>query len=108
MTNIRKFAQYGDDVNGIGFELNGTSKNFFIKSDTSNGDQSVPQASWNIDPMDGTGPSGLTLDTSKTQILVISIQALYVGEVRIGFDINGDIQWCHAFEHSNIVTAPDG
>jgi len=106
VTNLRRFAEYGDGSNGIGFELLGTAKNFYIKSDTTNGDQTVAQASWNIDPLDGTGPSGITLDTSKTQILIISVQALYVGEVRIGFDINGDIIWCHEFKHANEVETP--
>jgi hypothetical protein len=106
VSNLRRFASYGDENNAIGFELNGTTKNFFIKSDTSVGDQSVAQSAWNLDKLDGTGKSGYTLDTSKTLILVIDFQALYVGRVRIGFDIDGVIIWCHQFLHSNRVTAP--
>lgn len=106
VSNLRRFAEYGDGDNAIGFELNETAKNFYIKSDTTEGDETVAQASWSIDPMDGTGPSGKTLDTSKTQILVISVQALYTGEVRIGFDIDGDIIWCHEFQHANLATNP--
>lgn len=106
VADIRKFMQYGDATNSVGFELNGTAKNFYVKSGTSAGNTTVARASWNIDPMDGTGPSGITLDTSKTQILVISIQPLYVGLVRIGFDIGGDIVWCHQFAHANVDSFP--
>jgi len=105
---LRRFAEYGDGDNAIGFDLGGaggpTTKSFYIiKNGLSTG---IAQAVWNIDPLDGTGPSGITLDTSKTQILVISIQALYVGEVRLGFDIDGDIIWCHEFKHANVETTP--
>jgi hypothetical protein len=56
--------------------------------------------------LDGTGPSGITLDITKTQILVIDIQALYVGRVRIGFDLGGQIIYAHEFKHANNETHP--
>jgi hypothetical protein len=56
--------------------------------------------------MDGTGPSGKTLDITKTQILVIDFQALYVGRVRVGFDIGGQVYYCHEFNHANLVAYP--
>lgn len=88
-TNCLKFAGYGDSNNGIFLESNGTDFQVKIHSNTSNGDQTATQANWNLDVMDGTGVSGKTLDVTKTQILVIDFQALYVGRVRIGFDIDG-------------------
>jgi len=106
VTNLRRFCEYGDGTNAIGFELNGTAKNFYIITGTTAPDQSVAQASWNIDTLDGTGPSGITLDTSKAQILVIDAQALYVGQVRIGFDIDGTVIWCHKFLNANSLAYP--
>ena len=106
VANTLKFAGLSDGNNGIEFQLNGTTKQFVIYSDTTLGDQTVAQSSWNLDPLDGTGASGITLDPTKTLILVIDFQALYVGRVRIGFDINGQIIYCHEFLHSNLVDYP--
>jgi hypothetical protein len=106
VANVLKFAGYSDGVNGIEFQLNGTTKQFKIYSGTSDGDDTAVQSSWNLDKLDGTGPSGITLDISKTQILVIDIQALYVGRVRLGFDIGGEIIYAHEFKHANLATYP--
>lgn len=106
VANVLKFAGYSDGNNGIEFQLNGTTKQFTIYSDSSAGDEIVAQSSWNLDKLDGTGASGFTLDITKTQILVIDIQALYVGRVRIGFDIGGNIIYAHEFLHANLFTSP--
>lgn len=106
VANVLKFAGYSDGINGIEFQLNGTTKQFKIYSATSDGDDTAVQSSWNLDKLDGTGPSGITLDISKTQILVIDIQALYVGRVRLGFDMGGEIIYAHEFKHANLATYP--
>jgi hypothetical protein len=106
VANVLKFAGYSDGVNGIEFQLNGTTKQFTVYSGSSAGNETVVQSSWNLDKLDGTGASGITLDITKTQILVIDIQALYVGRVRIGFDIGGKIVYAHEFKHSNLVAYP--
>jgi len=106
VANVVKFAGYSDGVNGIEFQLNGTTKQFHIYSGSGAGSETVTQSSWNLDKLDGTGPSGITLDITKTQILVIDIQALYVGRVRIGFDLGGQIIYAHEFKHANNETHP--
>jgi hypothetical protein len=106
VANTLKFAGLSDGNNGIEFQLNGTTRQFVIYSDTTLGDQTVVQSSWNLDKLDGTGSSGITLDVTKTQILVIDFQALYVGRVRVGFDIDGQIIYCHEFLHANLVEYP--
>ena len=63
----------------------------------------VAQEDWNIDKLDGTGPSGITLNSSKAQILWMDIEWLGVGSVRIGFVIDGAFIHCHTFHHSNII-----
>ena len=104
--NVVKFAGYSDGVNGVEFQLNGATKQFVIYSGTSSGNNTAIQSNWNLDKLDGTGPSGINLDITKDQILVIDIQALYVGRVRVGFDLNGTIIYAHEFLHSNIVGYP--
>lgn len=106
VTNVKKFAGYSDGTEGVELQLDGTTVQFALLSTTGNGNQTVAQASWNLDKMDGTGVSGKTLDLTKVQILVIDFQALYVGRVRVGFDINGVVYWAHEFNHANLITTP--
>lgn len=106
VANTLKFAGYSDGVNGIEFQNNGTDNQFVIYSASSLGNETVTQTNWNLDRLDGTGPSGITLDISKTQILVIDIQALYVGRVRVGFDLGGIIVYAHEFLHANLSLYP--
>lgn len=107
-TNVTKFAGYSDGIsgNGIEFQNNGVVNRFQIYSSTTSGPEFADQSSWNLDKLDGTGPSGITLDISKTQILVIDLQALYVGRVRIGFDMGGEIIYAHEFKHANLFNYP--
>lgn len=63
----------------------------------------VTQSSWNIDPMNGSGPSGLTLNSNNVQILWMDFEWLGAGTVRIGFVINGEFIHCHSFHHANII-----
>jgi hypothetical protein len=95
-----------DDENGFFLEVSGTDVAVVRRSyDTGSVvNTSVAQASWNLDPMDGTGPSGITLDHEKAQILVLDAQWLGVGRVRMGFDIDGLIVYVHEFLHANIIT----
>lgn len=106
VSNVLKFAGYSDGINGIEFQLNGTQKQFTLYSSTTQGNLTKLQSDWNLDKLDGTGKSGINLDISKVQILVIDLQALYAGRVRIGFDINGVIVYAHEFLHSNNITPP--
>lgn len=69
-------------------------------------DTEIAQANWNIDKFDGTGVSGITLDFTKTQILVIQAQWLGVGRVIAGFNVNGIIYPAHQFLHANVLTVP--
>ena len=104
--NVLKFAGYSDGNNGVELQSNGSGFQLTLYSDTGHADETVAQASWNIDPMDGTGPSGKTLQVSKAQILVIDFQALYVGRVRVALDIDGVLYPIHQFTHANVDATP--
>lgn len=107
---VTKFAGVGDGNNGIELQQVGSTIQIKLSSDTALGDQVVEQKDWNIDKLDGSegndNPSGYELDLTKTQILVISYQALYVGRVIVAFDIDGQIIPVHAFKHANNVDHP--
>jgi hypothetical protein len=119
--NVTKRTGYFDDRDGIYFEQvgdnssNGTTSgnlNFVIRSFTSGtaneSDEGVykrrvPQSQWNVDKCDGTGPSGLNLDMSKTQLVFIDFQWLGVGRARVGFVHDGEVVVAHEYYHSNVV-----
>ena len=102
---LRQRAGYYGAANGIYFEREG-SINYMVERSSVTGsvvNTRVAQADWNQDPMDGTGPSGLTLDSSKAQILYMDVEWLGLGTVRTGFIINGAFVPCHNFDHANLV-----
>lgn len=98
-------AGYFDDTNGVFFQRDGSALSFVRRSGSSTATTTAPQASWNLDTLDGNGPSGITLDPTTTQILVMDLEWLGVGSVRIGFVINGQIVYAHRFDCANIEIA---
>lgn len=112
-TNLRQRVGYFDTFNGFYLERSGaTASNVsFVKRSSVTGsvvDTPVDRANWNIDKLDGTGPSLLTLDLDNPQILFIDIEWLGVGSVRMGFVINGQFIHCHTFHHANLISSPKG
>ena len=89
--------------NGLYFEHSGGVCSVNIKNNTST---TINQSDWNIDKLNGTGLSGLTLDFRKTQLFVIDMEWLGVGRVRFGFYAYGKIQYCHQVTNINILTEP--
>jgi hypothetical protein len=65
---------------------------------------SIAQSAWNIDKLDGTGASGITLDFTKTLIYFFDYEWLGVGTIRYGFFVDGIPYYCHAINNSNINT----
>jgi hypothetical protein len=106
-TNLRQRVGYYGDDNGLYLELHGNALSFVERSLVTGlvSETSVLRANWNGDKLDGTGPSGLTLDISKAQILWMDIEWLGLGTVRLGFIINGKFITCHSFHHANIITS---
>lgn len=94
-----------DDENGIFARDNQGTIEIVKRSnrDGSETDTAIAQSGWNIDPMDGTGPSGVTLDPTKSQIFFMDIEWLGVGRVRCGWFIDGLPVYCHQFLHSNNI-----
>lgn len=104
--NLRQRVGYFNADNGILLERDGTTVNFVKRSLVTGSvtDTKVAQASWNGDKLDGTGPSGFTLDLEYAQIMWADIEWLGLGSVRVGFIINGKFITCHTFHHANLIT----
>jgi hypothetical protein len=102
----QKVGYYSSD-NGYFLEQDGLTTYFVERSAVSGAvtNTRVAQSAWNVDPMDGTGPSGITLDISKAQILWMDLEWLGVGTVKMGFVINGTFYICHEWDHANLITS---
>lgn len=103
--NLRQRVGYYGAANGLYFERDGTT-NYMVERSSVTGalvNLRVPQSEWNQDRLDGTGPSGITLDSSKSQILYTDIEWLGLGTCRMGFIINGAFVPAHNFNHANLT-----
>lgn len=104
--NVRQRIGLFDANNGLFFEQDSTNLKVVRRTYTSGSpvDNVVNQADWNLDKLDGNGASRYTIDTSKANIFLIDFQWLGVGRVRMGFDIDGKIVYCHEFDNANTYT----
>jgi hypothetical protein len=81
----------------------GATAQFAIVSKTQ--DFKFPQSTWNLDKMDGTGPSGYNLDLSKMQMFFIDYSWYGAGVVRWGLrGANGAVTYCHRLLNNNLNT----
>ena len=104
-SGITKREGYFDENNGLYFEDDGTDYKFVRRTYTSGAavNNEVTQDNWSIDKMDGSGPSKIDLDFTKTQLLFIDIEWLGVGRVRMGFVVDGLIYYAHEFLNTNVL-----
>jgi hypothetical protein len=104
--NLRQRVGYFGQDNGIYLQLDDSNLSFVertLVNGSPSSETTVLKSAWNGDKLDGTGPSGLTLDITKAQILWMDIEWLGLGTVRVGFVINGQFIICHSFHHANII-----
>jgi hypothetical protein len=66
----------------------------------------APQSAWNIDTLDGNGPSGLTIDFTKGQIFALDYEWLGLGRIRFGFYLKGKLYYVHQVTNFNVLSAP--
>ncbi len=106
-TNLRQRVGYYGAENGVFLEADGTQLYLVLRSNvtgTPSDVRKVPQSEWNKDTFDGQGASGRILDVSKANLLSIDIEWLGVGDVRVGFMVDGEIVLAHTFHNENIAT----
>jgi hypothetical protein len=106
-TELRQRVGYFDDNNGVFLQLDDDELSFVLRSYVTGSvvdTRKVAKSNWNIDKFDGTGPSGLTLDITKAQILFFDFEWLGVGSVRCGFVINGKFYLAHAYHNANLIS----
>lgn len=96
---------YFSDSDGIFLAQSPTGPVLVIRSSASGVvvERRIPQASWNVDTL-LTGPNAL--DLTKGVVMVIDLQYLGHGAVRLGFDLGMGTHWVHREQHSNLQAAP--
>jgi len=106
-TNLRQRVGYFNDDNGIYLQLEDSTLSFIERSLVTGSvtETIANQTDWNVDKLDGNGPSGITLDITKAQILWMDIEWLGLGTVRLGFVIDGIFIHCHSFHHANRIAS---
>lgn len=89
-----------NDYNGVMVRASGTTIQFAIRNYASGSvvEDVVNQSDWNLNTLSD-------LDFSKAQIFTTDLEWLGVGRVRCGFVINGEIVYCHEFNHYNALNS---
>ena len=111
-SGLRQRAGYFDVDNGVYLENDGTTNYIVLRSKATGVvvERRIAQSDWNIDKFDGTGQSANatdrdpitpTLDVSKTNIMWMDIEWLGVGDVRVGFVVDGAPMVAHVFHNDN-------
>lgn len=97
--NVRKRVGYFEAQNGIFLEEINGALWIVLRTFTSGVavDNRVAQADWSLDTFSD-------FDPTKTQILIIDLEWLGVGRVRVGFVIDGIIRYAHEFLNANSQT----
>jgi len=79
----------------------GATSQYVVASKTI--DYRLPQSQWNLDKMDGTGPSGYNLDLSKMQMFFIDYTWYGAGTIRWGLrGTDGRITYVHRAPQNNV------
>lgn len=102
-TELRQRVGYFDANNGTYLEANGNTLILVLRSGVTGNvvETRVPQSQWNVDKLDGTDGSNLTINIANSQILWTDTEWLGVGSVRAGFVIDGQFIISHIFHHAN-------
>jgi hypothetical protein len=66
-------------------------------------DFKIPQSEFNLDKLDGTGPSGYTVDLTKMQMFYIDYSWYGAGFIRWGMrGTDGNVIYCHKMPNNNV------
>ena len=105
--NLRQRVGYFSRQNGVFLQMVGDDISIVRRSFISGAvdDLTIPKSQWNVDKMDGNGPSRTILNLAKAQILFSEYEWLGVGSVKVGFAIDGQFITVHQFNHANKETS---
>jgi hypothetical protein len=106
--NNDQIAGIGNVQDGLFFGYNGTSFGILHRSSSSGSlvNDWIAQASWNVDPMDGTGPSGMNLNHQKGNLYKIQFPWLGFGVINFYIANTNATGWnlVHRIQYPNTQT----
>jgi hypothetical protein len=107
VAGVKKIMGSFDEEDGYYFQMSGSNFGIGLRSTLNSvfTDTFVSQSSWNLDKMDGSGPSGNTLDVTKSQIFTVDYEWLGVGRVRYGIVFNGSTHYVHEINNNNTLNS---
>lgn len=103
--NVRRRVGWFDGGNGVFLEQTSAGVRLVKRTNISGAPSDsilAEQANWNIDPMDGTGPSGETINWEHRQTMFLDVQYTGTGRGRVGFMIGGKLWYVHDFASGNV------
>lgn len=109
-TNVRKEIGHATPNNGWLVEQSGGTYHFVVRSNvgvvSGTNETKVARADWNIDKLDGTGPSGINIDLGKGVSFVIEFVWHGTQGLRYGINFFDRIIWCHEIKYSGVLSQP--
>jgi hypothetical protein len=105
VAGIRKRFGLFNGSDGFYFEDDGSGDYFccIINSGGTPSLQRVGRAQWNGDKLDGNGPSGITADPTKQQMVSFEYEWYGAGQVKFGWVIDGKTIIVHTFNTANVL-----
>ena len=104
-TGIRRRFGLFDELNGFFFEDSGDGTyRCVLRRNSALGvvdEESFTRAEWNVDPLDGTGPSGITADPTAIQHMSIEYEWYGAGMIEWNFIIDNNKYPIHKIYHAN-------
>lgn len=106
-SNLRRRVGLFDNDNGAFLEQTASGLSMVTRSNVTGSivDTAVAQASWNIDKLDGTGPSGVTINAATANAVVIDNVGYNGAKIRFGFIIDGRIIYAHEVNNLNTISS---
>lgn len=88
------------EYRGISYDSTASPNGGYIMSVTT--DTVYQRSTW-FDPMDGTGPSGYTIDLTRMQMFYLDYSWYGAGSIRWGFrGRDGAVTYCHQVQNNNV------
>lgn len=96
----------GDERNGVFFGIDENGLKVVRRSYITGSavDETIYQNNWNGDKLDGTGPSGVTIDLTKHQLFKIQYSWLGTNAIQWRYIYNGQQYIVHTLNSSNVLT----
>jgi len=105
---VRRRNGIFDENNGAFFEDGGDGTYYcVIRRNTVSGpvETRVARENWNVDKLDGNGPSGITANPEAIQMILIEYEWYGAGQVEFNWVIGNNKYPIHQFDHANVTSS---